>query len=60
MTDSARAIPPLSDFGTATSAPIRRDVDDGILADLLQNGALIGDLSLERWLDRVVFRGDRA
>jgi hypothetical protein len=60
MTDSARPVLPLSARDAANSAQARRDLDDGILADLLQNGALFGDLSLERWLDRVVFREDRA
>jgi hypothetical protein len=34
--------------------------DDGFVVELIRTGALFGDLSLERWLDRVERREERA
>lgn len=34
-------------------------LDDGFVAEMIRTGALFGDLSLERWLDRVERREAR-
>ena len=60
MTDSARTSTFLPDNCGADRTRALRDFDDGVMAEILQNGGLAPDLSLERWLDRIVFRGDRA
>jgi hypothetical protein len=60
MTDSTRAFPTGSATAEADRARARRNADDSVLTALLQGDGLFGDLSLERWLDRVAFRGDRA
>lgn len=33
--------------------------DDGLVVEMIRTGALFGDLSLERWLDRVERREER-
>jgi hypothetical protein len=33
--------------------------DDGLVDEMIRTGALFGDLSLERWLDRVERREER-
>ena len=60
MTDSVRPNPSLPDHFGADRVRSYRDRDDGLMADLLQGGGIFGDLSLERWLDRIESRGDRA
>jgi hypothetical protein len=45
--------------GTASPGPDGRH-DDGFVVELIRTGALFGDLSLERWLDRVERREERA
>jgi hypothetical protein len=60
MTDSALHLPsPGRDHRPAVASGFR-DHDDSVLADMLQNGGLFIDLSLERWLDRIERREERA
>jgi hypothetical protein len=50
-------------FPTTAGAADRRPDDrhdDGFVVELIRTGALFGDLSLERWLDRVERREERA
>ena len=60
MTDSILPFPSSGRDRRAAPASAFRDRDDGVLADMLQNGGLLSDLSLERWLDRIERREDRA
>jgi hypothetical protein len=36
-----------------------RSHDDSLVVEMIRTGALFGDLSLERWLDRVERREER-
>jgi hypothetical protein len=50
-------------FPTPTGAadrPTNGRHDDGFVVELIRTGSLFGDLSLERWLDRVERREERA
>lgn len=60
MTDSFLQFPSSHRGLRAAPALGLRDRDDGVLADMLQNGGLFADLSLERWLDRIERREERA
>jgi hypothetical protein len=60
MTDSILHFPSSHRERRPASVSGFRDRDDGVLADMLQNGGLFADLSLERWLDRIERREDRA
>jgi hypothetical protein len=44
--------------GIADRCPNSRH-DDGFVVEMIRTGALFGDLSLERWLDRVERREER-
>jgi hypothetical protein len=55
-------IPPLSLFpAPSAGADLRMDRsnDDGLVVEMIRTGALFGDFSLERWLDRVERREER-
>jgi hypothetical protein len=55
-------IPPLSLFpALKAGADLRMDRsnDDGLVVEMIRTGALFGDFSLERWLDRVERREER-
>ena len=59
MTESILHFPSSGRAHRPAPASRMRDHDDGVLADMLQNGGLFADLSLERWLDRIERREDR-
>lgn len=52
------SLPPLTTDGPADGRRVAYR-DDGVMAEMIRSGALFGDLSLERWLDRLERWEDR-